>query len=47
MVKVQRSRVTSRRFLLPQPIDNVDYEKAFDRVDWKNLINALRRIGVD
>src|SRR6218665_921721 len=25
----------------------VDYEKAFDRVDWKNLINALRRMGVD
>src|SRR6218665_687574 len=25
----------------------VDYEKAFDRVDWKKLMNALRRIGVD
>src|SRR5215469_18848896 len=25
----------------------VDYEKAFDRVDWKKMINALRRIGVD
>ncbi|PGH37471.1 MAG: hypothetical protein CRN43_21000, partial [Candidatus Nephrothrix sp. EaCA] len=25
----------------------VDYEKAFDRVDWKKLINALRRMGVD
>ena len=23
----------------------VDYEKAFDRVDWKKLMNALRRIG--
>ena len=21
--------------------------KAFDRVDWKKLINALRRMGVD
>ena len=25
----------------------VDYEKAFDRVDWKKLMHALRRIGVD
>src|SRR6218665_894241 len=25
----------------------VDYEKAFDRVDWNKLMNALRRIGVD
>ena len=25
----------------------VDYEKAFDRVDWKKLMNALRRKGVD
>jgi len=25
----------------------VDYKKAFDRVDWKKLMNALRRIGVD
>ena len=25
----------------------VDYEKAFDRVDWKKLMRALRRIGVD
>ena len=25
----------------------VDYEKAFDRVHWKKLINALRRMGVD
>ena len=25
----------------------VDYEKAFDRVDWKKLINILRRMGVD
>jgi retron-type reverse transcriptase len=25
----------------------VDYEKAFDRVDWKKLMRALRRMGVD
>jgi len=25
----------------------VDYEKAFDRVDWKKLMKALRRIGID
>ena len=25
----------------------VDYEKAFDRVDWKKLIRILRRMGVD
>src|SRR3984885_14147392 len=25
----------------------VDYEKAFDRVDWKKLMQALRRVGVD
>ena len=25
----------------------VDYEKAFDRVDWKKLMHALRRIEVD
>ena len=25
----------------------VDYEKAFDRVDWKKLMNALKRLGVD
>ena len=25
----------------------VDYEKAFDRVDWKKLMNALRKKGVD
>src|ERR1043165_3207476 len=25
----------------------VDYEKAFDRVDWKKLMRILRRIGVD
>ena len=25
----------------------VDYEKAFDRVDWKRLMKALRRVGVD
>ena len=25
----------------------VDYEKAFDRVDWRKLMNALRRRGVD
>src|SRR6218665_1079905 len=25
----------------------VDYEKAFDRLNWKTLTNALRRIGVD
>src|SRR6218665_3723247 len=25
----------------------VDYEKAFDRVDWNKLMNALRRIGAD
>jgi len=25
----------------------VDYEKAFDRVDWKKLMNILRRMGVD
>src|SRR6218665_95370 len=25
----------------------VDYEKAFDRVDWKKLINILRWMGVD
>jgi len=25
----------------------VDYEKAFNRVDWKKLMNALRRIRVD
>ena len=25
----------------------MDYEKAFDRVDWRKLINALRRRGID
>ena len=25
----------------------VEFEKAFDIVDWKKLMNALRRIGVD
>jgi len=25
----------------------VDYEKAFYRVDWKKLMNILRRMGVD
>jgi len=25
----------------------VDYEKASNRVNWKKLMNALRRIGVD
>ena len=25
----------------------VDYEKAFDRVDWSILMTALKRIGVD
>jgi hypothetical protein len=25
----------------------VDYEKAFDRVDWRKLMRALRRVGVD
>ena len=25
----------------------VDYEKAFDRVDWRKLVKALRRMGVD
>jgi len=25
----------------------VDYKKAFDRVDWKKLINILRRMIVD
>ena len=25
----------------------VDYEKAFDRVDWRKLMGALRRMGVD
>ena len=25
----------------------VGYAKAFDRVDWKKLMNALRRIGMD
>jgi hypothetical protein len=25
----------------------VDYEKAFDRVDWRKLMNALRRRGID
>jgi len=28
------------------PPEPVDYEKAFDRVYWKKLMNALRRIGV-
>jgi len=23
----------------------VDYEKAFDRVDWKKLMNIFRRLG--
>jgi len=25
----------------------VDYEKAFASVDWRKLVNALRRMGVD
>src|SRR5688572_27214081 len=25
----------------------VDYEKAFDRVDWRKLMTALRRRGID
>ena len=25
----------------------VDYEKAFDRVDWRKLVSAPRRMGVD
>src|SRR3984885_1819812 len=25
----------------------VDYEKAFDRVDWRRLLHALRKMGVD
>ena len=25
----------------------VDYEKAFDRVDWRRLLHALRRMGID
>jgi len=25
----------------------VDYEKVFDRVDWKKLMKVLRRLGVD
>ena len=25
----------------------VDLEKAFDRVDWKNLMGTLKKIGVD
>ena len=25
----------------------VDYEKAFDRVEWRRLLHALRRMGID
>jgi hypothetical protein len=25
----------------------IDYEKAFDRVDWKKLMGILRRMGID
>ena len=41
--------ITERSFEHDQEIYvcYVDYEKAFDRVDWKKLIRALRRIGID
>src|ERR1700733_8676094 len=50
-----RNAVASLRVLAERSIQHdqdiyicfVDYEKAFDRVDWRKLMGALRRIGVD
>jgi len=30
-----------------KPVCYVDYEKAFDRVDWPKLMTILQNIGVD
>ena len=50
-----RDAIGTLRVLTKRSIQNgqdvyicfVDYEKAFDRVEWRRLLHALRRMGID
>src|SRR6218665_3502219 len=50
-----RDAIGTLRVLTERSIQNgqdvyicfADYEKAFDRVEWRRLLHALRRMGID
>jgi len=53
--RYQRCHRSPIRMMVERSLENnqevyicfVDYAKAFDRVDWKKLINIMRKKGVD